>query len=324
MLFKTPAGLTGTYTNLTQIGFGLNSEGKLKIDDAKLDSAISSNIDALSTLFRAVGSSSNSQIAYLASTSKTKASSSAGYSVVITQAATQHTMLGEMAQTSPLTQQEVLTFNGSLFGNNSYDIILDAGMTQQQAVDKINADAKLKDLVTASIVGGKLQLNAKKYGLPGAFTVTSNRAAAADQTGLGTATITTQAADVAGTINGETASGSGQLLTGASGNATTDGLQILYTGTATGSIGSLVFTKGLAPTFSDAVASFTDATNGLLTATDKGITDQIEGINKSIEDLQARLADKQISLRMRFSRMEQAISQLQGQQARLASIRVQG
>lgn len=323
-LFNTPAGLSGIYTNLTQIGFGLDTNGMITVDSSKLDKAVSENLDSLQALFRAVGSSTNSQISYLASTSKTKPSSAAGYSLVITQAATKHALDAELAQTSPLTQQEILTFNGTLFGNAPYDLILDAGLTQAQVVDKINADAKLKDLVSASIVGGKLQLTAKKFGTPGIYTVTSNRAAAADTSGLGTPTISTQGVDVAGTINGEATTGSGQMLTGATGNANTEGLQILYTGTATGAVGTVVFTKGMGPIFSDLVATFTDATNGLMSATDKSIQDQIDGMSKSIEDLTARLADKQVSLKAKFSRMEQAIAQLQGQQQRLAAIKTQG
>lgn len=320
-LFSTPTGLSGTYTNLTQIGFGLDSDGNLTIDDTKLSAALSGDISGVSSLFRATGTSANSQISYLSSSNKTKASSSAGYSLVITQAATQHTMLGESAQTSPLVQQEILTFNGALFGNSSYDLVLDAGLTQQQVVDKINSDSKLKDSVSASIVGGKLQLNAKKYGTPGVFTVSSNRTAAADTSGLGTPTISLQGLDVSGTINGETAIGSGQVLTGSTGNATTDGLQLMYTGSATGSVGTLVFTKGMSPTFTDLVTTFTDGTNGLLTATDKSLTDEIDGITSTIEDLTTRMTDKESSLRAKFARMEQAISQLQGQQQRLAAMK---
>jgi flagellar hook-associated protein 2 len=299
-MFNTPAGLTGTFTNLTQIGFGLDSEGLLTVNDTTLDSAISNNIESLSTLFRSVGSSSNSQLAYLASTSKTKPSTSGGYPVVITQAATQHALLGEAAQASPLVQQEILTFSGALVGNSNYDLILDAGMTQAQIVDKINSDAKLKDLVTASVDAGQLKLTAKKFGIPGVFTVVSNRAAAPDTSGIGITTISNQGLDIAGTINGEAATGSGQLLTGAVGNANTEGLQMLYSGSATGAIGSLVFTKGVAPTFTDMVGMFTDVTNGLLTATDKSIQDQMDGLDKTIE--------------------EEAISRMQGQQTRLASM----
>lgn len=320
-LFNTPPGLVGTFTNLTQIGFGLDAEGMITVNDTRLDAALSNNVDALGTLFRAVGSSSNSQLTYLASTSKTRASSSSGYSVVISQAATQHALLGEAAQVDPLLEQEILTFNGALVNGAAYEIILDAGLTQAQIVDKINSDAKLKDSVVASVEGGQLKLTSKKFGVPGVFTVTSNRAAAANTSGIGTASIAIQGVDVAGTINGEAATGSGQLLTGATGNANTEGLQMLYTGTAIGTIGTLVFTKGVAPTFTDLVATFTDVTNGLMTATDKSIQDQMDGLDKSIADLQARMSDKQIQLRLRFSKMEEAISRMQGQQTRLASMK---
>ncbi len=319
-LFATPSGMSGAISNLTQLGFGLDADGKITINDTTLTSALSTNLDGVSKLFRAVGSSTNNQLSYVASTTKTKASGAAGFAVNITQAATQHALLGEVAQSSALTQQEVLTFGGSLVGSQTYDLILDAGLSQAQVVDKINSDAKLKDLVSASVEGGKLKLTAKKYGTPGAFTVSSNRAAAADQSGLGSPTIATQGLDVAGTINGETAIGSGQLLTGTSNNATTDGIQLLYTGTATGTVGSLVFTKGVSPTYTDLIQTFTDSVNGLLTANDKSLQDQMDTMQTQIGDLTTRMGDKQVELRARFSKMEQAISQLHSQSSSLTSM----
>lgn len=320
-LFSSPSGLSGAYTNLTQLGFTFSSEGQLTLDEAKLDTALSNNLESVSALFRSVGSSTNGQIQYVSSTSKTRPSGTGGYAVNITQIATQHKLAGEAAQVDPLLEQEILTFNGSAFGNNAYELILDAGMSQAQIVQRINNDAKMKDVVTASIEGGKLVLNAKKYGTPGTFTTTSNKAAGPNTSGWGTNTIELQGVDVAGTLNGETMTGSGQMLTGATGNANTEGLQFLYTGNTTGSVGALLFTKGVSPMFTDLVGGLTDSVNGLLTATDQSLTDQIKGIDTTIADLQTRLAEKQTSLRLRFARMEQAVSQLQSQQTRLAAIR---
>ncbi len=320
-LFSSPSGLSGTYTNLTQLGFTFSSEGQLTLNEATLDSALSNNLSSVSALFRAVGSSTNGQIQYVSSTSKTRPSGAGGYSVNITQIATQHKLAGEAQQADPLVEQEILTFNGTAFGNNSYELILDAGMSQAQIVQRINNDAKMKDLVTASVEGGKLVLSAKKYGTPGTFTATSNKTAASNTSGWGTNTIEVQGVDVAGTVNGETMTGSGQMLTGATGNANTEGLQFLYTGNTLGAVGSLLLTKGVSPMFTDLVGGFTDSVNGILTATDQSLTDQIKGIDTSISDLQTRLAEKQTSLRLRFARMEQAVSQLQSQQTRLGAMR---
>lgn len=320
-LFSNPTGLTGSITNLTQLGFTFSSEGQLTLNEATLDTALANNIAGVSNLFRAVGSSANAQIQFVSSTSKTRPSGSSGYAVVIDQVATRHALRGEMAQAAPLLEQEIMTFNGTAFGNNSYELFLDAGMTQAQIVDRINNDAKLKDLVSATLDGGKLALTAKKFGTPGTFTAVSNRAAAGDTSGWGTNEVLVQGVDVSGTINGETAIGSGQMLTGSPENANTEGLQFLYTGNATGAVGSLVFTKGMSPIFTDLIGTFTDVVSGILTATDKSITDQIKSMDESIGDLQTRLGQKQVSLRLRFAKMEQAISQLQSQQSRLSSFR---
>jgi flagellar hook-associated protein 2 len=323
-LFSSPTGLSGTITNLTQLGFTFSSEGQLTVNEATLDSALANNLTGVSSLFRAVGSSANAQIQFVSSTSKTRASGPAGYSVVISQLATQHALRAEGAQTDPLLEQEFLTFGGSAFGNNSYELVLDAGMTQAQIVERINNDAKLKDLVSATLDGGKLQLTAKKYGTPGTFTVVSNRTAAGNTSGWGTNEVVVAGVDVAGTINGETTTGSGQMLTGSTGNANTEGLQFLYTGNTLGAVGNLLFTKGMSPIFTDLIGGMTDSVNGVLTATDQSLTDQIKTIDESISDLQERLADKQVSLRAKFARMEQAVSQLQSQQSRLSAIRSQG
>lgn len=320
-VFSSPTGLSGAITNLTQLGFTFSSEGQLTLNEATLDSALSNNLSSVSSLFRAVGSSTNAQIQFVSSTSKTRPSGPGGYSVVISQLATQHTLRAEAAQTDPLLEQEFLTFNGSAFGNTAYELILDPGMSQAQIVDRINNDAKLKDLVSASLDGGKLQLAAKKYGTPGTFTVASNRTAAGNTSGWGTNEVVVAGVDVAGTINGETATGSGQMLTGSTGNANTEGLQFLYTGNTLGAVGNLLFTKGMSPIFTDLIGGMTDTVNGVLTATDQSLTDQIKSIDESISDLQERLAEKQVSLRARFARMEQAVSQLQSQQSRLSAIR---
>ena len=80
------------------------------------------------------------------------------------------------------------------------------------------------------------------YGSASGFTVTANAL-------LGFTDNTYSGLDVAGTINGEAATGSGQTLTGNSGTAHVDGLVLTYTGSATGGIGDLTFTLGVADLF---------------------------------------------------------------------------
>ena len=179
-------------------------------------------------------------------------------------------------------------------------------------------------MVSASLDNsGKLLLTSKRFGSAGTFTAFSNVEASATNSGLGFGMLGAHAdgLDIAGTINGEEAIGSGQFLTGKAGNPNTDGLQIQYTGTQTGNVGTMKFSKGVAALVQDMVLSFTDATNGLLTGTDQSITAQLDTIATDISDLQARLAVKQQSLQTKFAAMEQAISQIQSQGQRLSALR---
>lgn len=324
-LFTQIEGLPTNLSNLTQIGFSFDSDGKLELDESTLDNALSTNATAVSNLFRARGDAVGSALAYVSSSDKTVPSGSGVYSVVITQAATLGSYKAETAQTLTSAVTETLTFNGSLFGNNAYNLVLPSGSDLAATIATINNDAKLKDLVVASNDGGQLLITSKKYGTSGNFTVTSDLAAAADNSGIGTSGLghSETGVDVAGTINGESATGAGQFLTGASGNATTDGLQVQYTGTVLGAVGEIRFTKGIGAIVAGLVSQFNDQASGLISANDQSLQDQFDTLSASIESLQARIALKEQDLRRRFAAMEQAISSMQGQQQQLSAMAAQ-
>jgi flagellar hook-associated protein 2 len=150
--------------------------------------------------------------------------------------------------------------------------------------------------------------------------VTSNLTAGADNSGIGSAGAAVNGLDVAGTINGEAATGSGQFLMGNTGNATTEGLQIQYTGNTTGAVGSVTLNRGIASLLSYRMESFTDSVNGLLTSVDRALTDQIEDLNDRITSTQERLAVREETLRKRFTAMEEAIGRLNAQSSQFGAV----
>lgn len=323
MLFNNVAGLTGKYTNLAAIGFSFDTEGKLVVDDSLLTKALNEDPTGVSHIFRAIGKSSSDELSFISSTDKTVASGSGVYQVNITQIATQGKHTGELAQTQASTGTEKLTFSGALFGNTNYDIYLAIGNNVDATISQLNNDAKLKDLITASKDGdGKLVITAKKYGSNANFTVTSDQAAATNNSGIGNTSGGTYVSgvDVAGTINGEEATGSGQFLTGKSGNANTDGLQVAYKGTALGLIGNISLTRGVGSLLQTQIGTFTDITNGLMTTNDKELQAQIDSIDESIKRIQDRANAHAQELRTKFAAMEQAISSMQQQQSQLAAM----
>ncbi|HXH61274.1 MAG TPA: flagellar filament capping protein FliD, partial [Fimbriimonadaceae bacterium] len=244
-----------------------------------------------------------------------------GFQVDITQPATLGNTLATVAQTSNNSVGEKLTFSGSLFNNVPYSLTVPVGASQADLVTLINSDSKLKDLVKASIDGsGFLKIESKKYGAAGNFSVVSDQAAASDNSGIGTSGGTVTAGlDVAGTIDGKTATGSGQFLTGGTGTSV-EGLQIQYKGSTTGLVGTVSYMRGVAAELNFSLNSFTDIATGLLTTNDQSIQSQIDDISQQMTDLQAQLDLRKQYLQQKFLAMETAVSALQSQQAQLSSM----
>ena len=120
--------------------------------------------------------------------------------------------------------------------------------------------------------------------------------------------------DVAGTINGEAATGSGQVLTGDDDEANIDGLVIQYTGTAENvDVGNIAVTFGVAELFDRAMYTITDSIDGYVTAKQESLEDRIEKYETDIEAKEARLQIKMQTMINRFVAMETALSQIQNQ-----------
>ncbi len=320
MLSNVP-GLTGTYRNLIDIGFGLDSDGNMTIDDTKLQAAITADPTSVQRIFQNFGTSTTGTVSYVSSTSSTLTSSAVPYDVNITQVATKSQYIAATQKTGPNTTSEKLTFAGSMFATGSVDLTLDIGSTMADIVNKINSDPRLKDMLVASDNGGKLQVDSKKFGTNGRFTLVSNQSPLGTNSGVGFAAGTlTDGLDVAGTIAGQAATGVGQFLTGASTNTVANGLQIQYSGTTTGNVGSINFTSGLNGTLNNLLNSYTDFSNGITVTTAKSVRDQADSIQTQIDAINKRADDKATELRNQFAAMESRIADLQSQGQRLSAL----
>ncbi len=313
---------TGNYKTLTQLGFGLDDSGHITIDADKLSTALNTDLNSVKNLMVSTGSSANANITYVSSSDKTVASGSVGYAVDISQVATKSGFTGFVAQGLANVGGEQLTFGGSLFGASDVVLSVDSGSTASDLVNKINSDSRLKDNVVASLDGdGKLVVTSKRFGTNGRFTLTSNLAAANDNSGVGMSEGTmVDGLDVAGTINGEAAAGNGQFLIGNADAPNISSLQIQYTGTTTGTVGTIAFNKGMASVMNKTLSNFTDSTTGLFKTIDDSIQSQIDDLTASItqkQDLSSLLED---TLRKKFTAMETALAQLQQQSSSLAGM----
>jgi len=120
--------------------------------------------------------------------------------------------------------------------------------------------------------------------------------------------------DVAGTIDGEIASGSGQVLTGAEGNTNTDGLAISYRGNDDNiEVGTIKVTLGVGEQFDRTLFNITDSIDGYVTFKQNSLQDKISNIGEQIEQMEARLDKKMQRLINQYVAMELTLSQLQNQ-----------
>ncbi|UCH07609.1 MAG: flagellar hook protein, partial [Deltaproteobacteria bacterium] len=119
--------------------------------------------------------------------------------------------------------------------------------------------------------------------------------------------------DVVGTINGEAATGLGQILTGDDEEANVDGLVIKYTGTATGDVGNIKLTLGTAELFDRVLFNITDAYEGYVGFKQDSLQNTINNLETQIEQMEARLSAKMENMINRFVAMEVALSKIQSQ-----------
>lgn len=301
-------GLTGTKTLLSQIGITLDKTNILNVNESDLTAALNSNLSDVAKIFKAAGTAADSAITFVSGSQKTRASGASGYAIDVTQVATQGSVAAptqHSANDNP--DSEVLTFAGGQFPSGGMTIAINPNSTLDDIVAQVNADKSISAIVTAANVGGFLQLTAKQYGSSYSFTVHSSQAAAANNSGIGIDTLIGTGVDVAGTINGEAATGNGQFLTGNAGNANTDGLQIRVTSNTTGSKGTITFTSGLAAQAFYYAQSAADSLTGSLTQYSSALGAQVDDISSSIKDLQDHVKERETQLRLRFAAMEAAV-----------------
>ncbi len=131
---------------------------------------------------------------------------------------------------------------------------------------------------------------------------------------LGMVNGTVTGLDVAGTIDGENATGTGQYLRGDTGNTNTDGLGISYTGTSNNiDAGNITVTLGVAELFDRSLFNITDSFDGYVAFKQNSLQNTINRLDDNIDTLNARLDLKMERMISRFVAMELTMSQLQNQ-----------
>jgi flagellar hook-associated protein 2 len=131
--------------------------------------------------------------------------------------------------------------------------------------------------------------------------------------------VTAAGANVAGTINGHAASGSGHTLLASYQGGSEDGLAIALNVTDVGSVGTVTVTVGIAELMQRVAAEATRSSTGSIDAAISGIDDQTRDIVDTISAMDERLAKKQLLLTEQLIRADTALKNMQTQLASLSS-----
>lgn len=177
--------------------------------------------------------------------------------------------------------------------------------------------------LTASDVGGALSLTHGQYGASQGFDVAFTAGGTDGTAQLGITAGSYRGVDVVGTIGAQSATGAGRILT-ADADTSAEGMVVSYTGTSTGAVGSVTFSRGIASLMDLATSAMLDSSDGSLKAVTDALDTQKQGINDRIDQFQARLDGRQEFLIKKFSALEEAMAKAQSQmswlQAQLGSL----
>ena len=301
------------YPVASSVGISLNRDGTFEVDESQLRGAIEADFDAVVDLLVEGGSSADSRASFVASGDSTVAGS---YDVVITQAATK-----AKATSAAFAAPGADSAFQIVVGSNTVDVSVAAGQTISEVVQAINTALENEGVgtVTASVVNVSgtdyIELDHSAYGSGASFEVVG------DPFGLAG---TYAGTDVAGTIGGEAATGSGRSLTADSGDP--EGLIIRITastGDVSGaggslSLGSFTYSRGVFGSL-DQTIGYAEGSGGKISRAKDLVASQIDLIEDRIEILEDRLDRREALLIKQYAALETAMSSLQSQSSWLTT-----
>lgn len=304
------AGGAGAFSRLSEIGVTLGKDGLLTTDAAKLNKVLTSNFDDVASLFATTGKATDSLVTYSSSSAKTQPGS---YDVTVSKLATK----GYTQATAPAG----LTIDGT---NNSLSVMLNGinatiSLSQktyasaaelaseiQSKINGVSTFAAAEAAVSVTESGGVLRITSNRYGGTSGINITET---GPNNLHFDTSGMNVVAGEnVEGTINGATATGSGQTLVGATGDASA-GLAITISGGVPGAFGKINFSQGYATQFDKFVAGLLETGGALASRTD-GIAASIKALTKSQSDMTARLVTVEKRYRAQFTALDLTVSKM--------------
>lgn len=304
-VLNTPGG--GALSSLSQIGVTFQRDGSLAVDSTKLNSVIQSNYGDIAGLFAATGKTSDSLVTYNSATSSTRPGS---YALNITQLATQGNETGTAAPNLTIDATNdtlVMNINGInttiTLTSKTYASAQDLATEVQSRINSATVLSSAGISVSGAVNAGKISVTSNSYGATSSVIATSGNGLS----NIFGAALSTTGLNVTGSINGVSATGSGQTLTAGSSDA--QGLSVLVNGGALGNRGTVSYTQGYAYQLNNLATSIL-ASDGTLSASTTEINNSIKSIADRRSVLQQRLVGIEARYRAQFTALDQMLASM--------------
>lgn len=306
------AGGASAFTRLSEIGVTVQKDGSLAADATKLGNAITNNFSDVAGLFASVGKSSDSLVSYKGFSPSTKPGA---YGLTVSQLSTKGSASGTGAAGLSIDATndtlEVLLNGVTASVTLTQKVYGSAAELAAEVQSKINGATLFSAAGSAVAVtesAGVLSIVSSKYGSASSVAISAGGNGQANLNFVTTGPSVQNGLDVAGTINGLPATGSGQVLTSSSGSDSA-GLALTVAGGALGARGTVNYSQGYAFQFEQLASSILGTTGSLLARTD-GLSASIKGLTKTQQALTARLDVVEKRYRAQFSALDLTISKM--------------
>lgn len=302
-------GLDSSLTSLSQLGVAFQKDGTLKLDTGKLQTAIDKNSDSVVKLLATSGTTTDSLVSFVSSTSSSTVGSKG---ISISKLATQGTLVGSAQAGLTITAGVNDSLSLSINGVSTKATLVPGTYTPESLVSHLQglingasgiAEAGAGAGVKVTQENGVISITSNKYGSASKMEITGN---GADEL-FGTPTMTT-GVDVAGTIGGAVAVGSGQTLTGSAGSGSA-GIAVTINGGALGDRGTVNISKGVSALFANITDNYL-GTTGLIQNKNDGLNKSIADITKQRDALNTRLTLTEARLRKQYSSLDVTLSSM--------------
>lgn len=320
-------GVSSLGSGAAAAGIGLTSKGTLTFDSTAFVSAYDANPSAVSAMLSQGGTWDPSSSAYAGQVSlvaATDGTAPGSYSVSISHAATQATDIGTVGFSSGSSTVGSSGAYSVTDGSTTATYSFSSGQTLSQVVSGLdtafaNAGMDLSaELTTNSSGQTTVGIVSAGYGSAQSFTVS---ASGTDAFGLASSS-PFSGTDVAGTIDGVAAVGTGQILAVPAGAPELGGLALLVTTpsvASTTTIGSFDYTPGLAQGLASLASSATAPGGGLVSTSIAGLQADSGNLTQQITLEQQVVNQEQAMLVQEFNHLETSLAQIKGQGAMLGA-----